>query len=169
VIDENSFRASLLPALEQVDRVVHELDLAPTAIDIITRKWSGGRKRVGVAGDTVLPLPRWTVVAEVSNREVAQSGGRFTMGDLRVGPIRPHFKGNACLIYNGGFTIDQLRPTVTDESTEIIYRARQEHGMGTGWSGDYYLVELTRDDPLEFYAVIRRLMETNNKVQPLDP
>lgn len=166
---EQSFREAILPVLDAVDRVVQELDLAPSAVDIITRKWSGGEIRVGHPGDTSLPLPRWTVVEEVSNREVAQSGARFEMGDLRVGPVRPRFEGQACMPYEGGFTVEQLNPPVTDESTEIIYRVRQEHGFGTGWSGDYALQALVRDDPFEFYLVLRRMMEPKDRIQPLGP
>jgi hypothetical protein len=165
---DQSFREALLPALDAIDRVVHELDLAPTAVDIVTRRWSGAELHQGTSGEETLHLPRWTIVEEISNHEVMQSGGRFEMGDLRVGPIRPKFEGSACMPYPGGFTVEELAPTAKDESTEIFYRVRQEHGLGTGWSGYYSLRALIRDDPLEFYLIIRRQMEPG-KEGPMAP
>lgn len=166
----SSFRLAILPALAAADQVMATLDLVPTVVSIITRKWSGGQREVGTPGDTILRLPNWLVVEEISNREVMQSGGRFEMGDIRVGPIRPRYTADSCEGpgHPGGYTVDQLRPTTTNESTEFIYRLAQAHQFGTGWSGDYWLVELTREDPLEFFLVIRRRLENENTIPALD-
>jgi hypothetical protein len=165
-----SFRASILASLSAADAVLLSLDLAPTVVSIITRRWSGGRPMTGTYGDSVLNLPRWLCVEEISNREVAQSGGTFVTGDLRIGPIRPSWNsGCSGISQSGGFTEEQLRPTVNDESVQIIYRMTQAHGLGTGWSGDYDVVELNRDEPLEFYLIVRRLMESQQTNLPLAP
>jgi hypothetical protein len=164
-----TFREAILPALSAVDSIVGMLDLAPTNLTIITRKWSSGTRREGTPGDDVLQIPSWTLIEEIGNREIAQSGGEFVMGDLRCGPIRPYFQGACCNGQPGGFTVEQLQPRVEEESTEVIYRVAQTHGLGTGWSGDYMLVALERQDPLEFFLVIRRRTKAQDRIPPLGP
>lgn len=163
----STFREAILPALSMVDSIIGSLDLAPTNLTIITRKWSSGTRREGTPGDEVLQIPSWTLIEEIGNREIAGSGGEYVMGDLRCGPVRPYFKGQCCDGKPGGFTVEQLQPVVEDESTEIIYRVAQTHGLGTGWSGDYSLVALEREDPLEFFLVIRRLVEAQDRIPPI--
>ena len=167
--ETGTFRSAILPALSAADAVIGMLDLAPTVVSIVTRRWSGPEIREGSYGDTVLRLPRWLVVEEISNREVMQSGGRFNIGDLKVGPIRPYFTDGGCSgpPHPGGFTASQLKPVIEDQTTEILYRCQQAHGLGTGWSGDYGLVELIREDPLEFFLVIRRHIKASNPIAPL--
>jgi hypothetical protein len=163
----STFREAILPTLSAVDSIIGALDLAPTNLTIITRRWSSGTRREGTPGDEVLQIPDWTLIEEIGNREVAQSGGEYVMGDLRCGPIRPYFKGECCNGKPGGFTVEQLQPRAEDESTEIIYRVAQTHGLGTGWEGDYSLVALERQDPLEFFLIIRRSLEAQDPIPPI--
>ncbi len=167
-----TFRNAVLPGLSAADAVMATLDLAPYSVSIITRRWSGGRPKSGTPGDTVLQLPPWIVCKEVTEDQVRQSGGRFEIGDLWVGPIRPYFTGPSCNGVPGapgGFTQEQLNPIIEagDESTEIIYRVRQTHGLGSGTNGDYDLHRLHADDPLEYMLLLRRHHQTRDPVTPL--
>jgi hypothetical protein len=153
------FRESILPGLEAADRVTAILDLAPVQAAVVTRKWSRGQMKRGTPGETEVRLPEWITVKAMSVREIAQSGGRFEVGDLKLGPLRPKFG-------YGGFTLEELDPSVSDgyddESTEYFYRVRQTHREGAGYSGHYHLIEIRRDDPLEMWAIVRRHLEPSD-------
>jgi len=159
-----TLREQLLPALSAVDAILADLDLAPMQVEVVTRRWSGGRRRVGTPGETVTKLPRWVVVREVTTREVASSGGRFEMGDLKVGPIRPYFTEESCdgSVRPGGFTARELDPRVQAEGTEVVYRITPTHSMGTGDGGNYKLVHLHDDDPLAFFLIVRRTIDPSD-------
>ena len=165
-----TFRNAVLPALSAADAVVGMLDLAPIRISVITRQWAGGRRGVGPSGDTVLQLPNWIVVQEITEQEVEQSGGRFETGDIRVGPIRPYFTTVSCNGVPGtpgGFTSEQLVPKQPTEATDVFYRAQQAHGLGTGLNGDYSLYRFHTDDPLAFYMVLRRHNRATDPIAPI--
>jgi hypothetical protein len=163
-----TFREAILPGLDSADRVVGMLDLAPSVVTIVTRMWSGGKRNEGNPGDTFLQLPQWTIVRELGNREVMDSGGDYVLGDLRVGPIRPTFQ-SPCGGTTGGFTIEQLQPPCQSDSTEVFYNVVQAHGLGTGWSGDYNLVELNRDDPFQFILILHRRTNPNEPLPAIGP
>src|ERR1022692_3422470 len=104
----STFREAILPALSSINGMINALDLAPTDLKIVTRKWSSGTRHEGTFGDEYLQIPAGTMVEEIGNREIAGSGGDYVMGDLRCGPIYPYFKGQCCDGKPGGFTVEQL-------------------------------------------------------------
>jgi hypothetical protein len=102
--------------------------------------------------DTSLVLPTIYRVRQVTTREVASSGGRYEMGDMRVGPVTPAFTRDDGS--TGGFTEAQLKPDPTDEATETIYQLTGAHG------GDYALVAVESTRAFSWYLVLRRRVTT---------
>jgi hypothetical protein len=101
---------------------------------------------------TSLVLPVIYRVRQVTTREVTSSGGRYEMGDVRVGPITPEFirdDGST-----GGFTERQLKPEATDDATEIIYVLSGAH------AGEYALVALESTRAFSWFVVLRRRVTT---------
>jgi hypothetical protein len=168
-----SFRTAVLPALDVIDSIAGPsiLDIRPTTINVVTRIWHQGIKGKGgpqgftdtggQLGTPPLALPPYVRIRHMSMREVAQSGGRYEVGDVKVGPIRPpftKFDGTA-----GGFTEAQLNPTVPNNGTEIIYRLTPKDPMlqtTTGIFGDYQLREFKRDMSMRFMLVLVRRATT---------
>lgn len=155
-------RNALLFAVDQCRHILGPsvMDLRPTSVQIITRAWDDpGRSINSTSADTVtLSLPNYTKVRHVSQREVAQSGGLYELGDLIVGPITPQFVSPIDGT-TGGFTEAQLAPVVTDPATEILYRVTQQSGA-TGINGDYARKDFKRDKTLRFMIVIGRKFTT---------
>jgi hypothetical protein len=158
------FRQAVLASLSAVDAIDGQLDLAPHAIFVVTRKWSGS---VGTRPVTELapfplqgPIPGrqdapFLKVTRVSSKFVHDSGGRFTESDIKVGPIRPYFL-NPLTGAPGGFQQEELDPPVLDDATEVLYRLRQVNVAGTGTNGDFDLLHLDETDPLAYILILRR-------------
>ncbi len=135
------------------------LDIRPTRIDIVTRTWAGPRRGAnpGQYTDAVTSLPTYTKARHVTQREIAQSGGRYEEGDVIVGPITPAYAATQ-FQPAGGFTEQQLAPRAS-QGVEIIYRLTLQAGA-SGIAGEYELVELRRDKALHFDLVLTRKRTT---------
>lgn len=167
-----TFRQSVLAALSAADAVDTILDLAPSDIHVVTRKWSG---TVGTRPFTDIstfalqgPLPARQdgpklKVRHLSARFVAQSGGRYEMGDLMVGPIRPYFT-NPLTSVPGGFMVRELDPPNTDDATEVFWRVKQVNQAGSGVTGDYRVIHIDETDALFYKVVIRRLIHPGDSI-----
>ena len=165
------FRESILPGLEAADRVTAILDLAPVQAAVVTRKWSRGQMKRGTPGETEVRLPEWITVKAMSVREIAQSGGRFEVGDLKLGPLRPKFG-------YGGFTLEELDPSVSDgyddESAEYFYRVRQTHREGAAGAEwillDFgsFIVHVFTERARHYYA-LERLWRTARRTDFTEP
>lgn len=160
-------RAPLLPVLDRVRQVLGPgtsklpgLDLRPTSVTIIQQVWSNGQ--VGDGTPTVvstLTLSAGALVRQVSEREVADSGGRLEVGDVSVERLTPAYGPSPIAPKGGGYAEAQLDPPVTDEGVENVYRLALQSGA-SGVAGDYRLVSFKRDDPLEYKLVLRRRATT---------
>lgn len=133
----------------------NDLDLRPTTVTIITRRWSGGARGEGYSTDlTTLTLPNYTKVRhEKPPNEITGSGGSYEVGNITVGPITPRFvdsQGSA-----RGFTEADLAPLVTDQAVETIYRVAGQV-TGGGINGDYTRVDLQRDRRLRYMLLLVR-------------
>ena len=149
-----TFRTALLPALAAVDTIRGQLDLAPTTVTIMLRTWSGGLRGRGQSSDATLAVLPPVEIRPISEKEVASSGGRFESGDVRVGPIRPTYtnpNGSP-----GGFTQAMLDPAVARNGVDAIYRLTQTDTTGSGIAGDYQLITMHNEDPIEMTLVLRR-------------
>lgn len=133
----------------------------PSALDVIadqltirTRTWTGGttgRIGDGTPNDVDLIIPQIYKIQQVSTREIAGSGGRYEVGDIKVGPITPAYSIGG---KSGGFTVLQLNPTVTNDLTEIIYIIAGTH------SGEYQLLEERSWRRYRYELVLRRRRST---------
>lgn len=115
-----------------------------TSVTIRTRTYAGGRR--GSDGpktdvDVVLtPAPK---VREVSQRDITGSAGRYTVGDVKVGPITPSYP-------TGGYTEAQLAPTSSSSGVEVFYV------LEGGVTGEYSRVDLSSDRSHSWFLVLRR-------------
>jgi hypothetical protein len=122
------------------------LDVWINTLSIITRTWPG-KPGEGTPTDSVLTLTPNPELREVSAREVASSGGRYKDGDIVAENITPAHVG-------GGYTPEQLKPTVAAPTGQIIYRI-------TGpLAGDYRLANLNVEDPFEYVLTLTRTNTT---------
>lgn len=124
------------------------IDIYTTSVTIRTRTWTGGRIRTeqGKFDEDVVitPTPK---VREISQREIAGSGGRYEAGDVKVGPLTP---ANSA----GGYTAAQLAPTASANGIEIIYV------LSGGITGEYMRVDLATDKPFTYTLILRRKRST---------
>lgn len=129
------------------------IDIRPNSISVVVRTWSSGKIGSGTPTDStplvLTPVPK---VREVSTREVASSGGRFEMGDLRVGPITPSYTGPPA----GGYTTAQVAPEVAPDldGVEVLY-------LVTGPdAGEYRRISINTDFALHYTLTLRRSNRT---------
>lgn len=119
-------------------------DIATSQLKIVQREWTNGRRGDGEVIETVLTtLPQKYRIRSLSSKEVASSGARYEMEDVRVEHVTPAYSG-------GGFTPEQLRPA-GGEGCEIVYV------LTGGIAGDYQLIELNTDRPFSITMVLRRV------------
>ncbi len=93
-----------------------------TQVTIQVRRWTEGRLGAGdfvVLSNTV--LPKRSPVRQLSQREVASSGGVYQEGDVMVEDISPPYTSHG----GGGFSAEQLDPSTTlpkpNNDIEILY------------------------------------------------
>src|SRR5712691_10255736 len=92
-----SVRTALLPVVDRLRslRGPSHFDIQTIKLSIVKRVWSGGRRGLGTLTQTTLiDVLQQYKIRHVSAREVAGSGGRYEMEDLKVGPITPKFTGD---------------------------------------------------------------------------
>lgn len=129
-----SLRTSLLPVVHAIRAIAGPtaLDQRPNSLALIQRVWSGGRKGQGTPTDTTLiTFPGYLPIHQLSEKDVAASGGRYKDSDIAVSRIVPYDATSGV-----GYTGAQLDPTVNSDGTEFIY-------VVTGpLAGEYSLVEI---------------------------
>ena len=143
-----SLRTALLPIVDACRAIAGStgLDIRTTQLTIRTRTWSGGRAGVGTPTDVDLVLPQRYKVVQLSAKEVASSGGRYQMEDVRVGPITPAQGGV-------GYTIAQLTPD-GDAGVEILYM------LSGAVLGEHALVQSQTQRPFRYELILRRRRRT---------
>jgi hypothetical protein len=152
-----SLRTRMLPVFDRLRALTgpSRFDIRPTSLSVVTRRWTSGA--VGVEpddpastayADTRLDLPAVYKVRQVSTREIASSGGRYEVGDVKVGPITPAYTnadGSP-----GGVSEAQLKPAPIDGATEIVYQLVGAH------AGEYALLGLVSTGPFGWWVVLGR-------------
>ena len=144
-----SLRTRLIPLVERCRAITgsERLDQRPSRLTIRTRTWSGGRTGDGTATDSDLELPQHYKIKELSVREIASSGGRFEIGDLRVVvTTRDDYTDT-------GYATAQLAPEVS-KGTEVIYL------LSGQIEGEYSRIALTSDRPYRRELVLRSTRRT---------
>jgi hypothetical protein len=133
-------------------------EAALTAVDwyrtvqvvIQAKTWDGYAMGQGTGtpvNTTISPKPK---VRQVTAREVAASGGLFTLEDLKVGPITPDYD---CSGDTGGYTPAQLDPE-GGPKTEILY-------LLTGdVDGTYRLIRSDYTHPTGYFLYLRLAART---------
>lgn len=133
-----TLRENLLKVMQDVARQKPvDLGFRPYTFTIITRTWPAKVGEPGTEEDVPLVIEPTPKIRDITAQEVASSGGRFTTGMIRVGPITPYYAGPPAV----GFTEAQLSPRSTSRDggkVEYLYRV-------SGYrEGDYELVEFTK-------------------------
>jgi hypothetical protein len=156
-----SLRTRVLPVFDRLRALAGptHFDLRTTSVAIVSRTWAGGFKDAdpplpggAASSDTVLSLLPIYEVRQLTTREVSGSGGRYEFGDVKVGPVTPSFVARDGT--PGGVTESDLKPDVTTDAVEIIYRLVGAHG------GEYALVSLDSTKPFGYEIVLRRRATT---------
>src|SRR6266487_3736295 len=107
-------------------------DIRPTQLTIRTRTYLGGRRGGQSAYmDTDFVLPSQYKVQQVKTNEISSSGGKYEMGDIKVGPITPRGVSK-------GFTIEELQPKPSSDGVDLIYILSGSDGH----AGEYSRIEL---------------------------
>lgn len=157
-----SVRTTLLAALDYIRTTIPgptSFDVRPTSVSIQQWVWSNGLRGSGARTVVqVATLPAGTKVRHVTQREIANSGGRYESGDVRVGPITPTYAATGALPA-GGFTEQQLDPPVAAQGVENVYVLALQAGA-SGISGEYQLLQLERDRALHMSLVLRKRRTT---------
>jgi hypothetical protein len=158
-----------LTALDIVRGVPNLLGLRPTAVTVETRTWSGGQINRGAMtvtsrvqlcpanpmGDQTTVAPYYRV-KHVSERMIANSGGRYEQGSVVVGPVTPYFTRPDGT--TGGFTEDQLNPKIYEQGIQLVYVLT---AVGTtGITGEYSLVDIQRDAAMHYVVYANRMRTT---------
>lgn len=143
-----SLRTDLLPVVDELRALAGPsgFDVRPVRVTIRTRVWSGGRAGLGTPTDTDLVLPQIYKVRELKSQEVAGSGGRYELGDVKVGPITPAYTG-------GGYSRAQLAPEGAN-GTEVAYL------LSGAMAGEYNRISVETDRAFGYYLVLRRSRRT---------
>jgi hypothetical protein len=105
--------------------------------------------------DSDLVLPMNYRIRQLDQREIAQSGGTYENGDIIVEHITP-FDGVSV-----GYTVQQLKPTVTSNAVEVIYLITTDDPAG-GHTGQYRLRELRSWKAFSFDLVLYRRQDQPN-------
>lgn len=126
-------------------------DIRASQLVIRQRTWASGfRGGDGGFTDVDLPITQIYHFRQLTTREIAGSGGRYEMGDLKIGPITPTFSS----MTTGGFSEAQLKPTVGTNGVENIFLITGQH------AGEYDIIELQSTKAFSFFVVIRRRRTT---------
>ena len=115
------------------------------SVVIRTRTWTGYAMGIAPKTDsdtTITVKPR---VRQVTAREVAASGGLFTLEDVRVGPITPDY---TCGTDTGGHLADDLDPE-GDPKVEILYL------LSGDIEGTYRLIRSDFTKPMGYFLWLR--------------
>lgn len=150
-----TFAPAVLPALDVVRGVRGLLGLSNYTVKVVTKAWSGARPGIGVVTVTTTQLlvglgqnPRVTVI---SSNDVVASAGKYSAGDLRVGPMTPAYAG-------GGVADGVINPTIgiVEQVTWLV------EGPGTAIGGDQYdrIADEMPGSPLERFVVLRKTGST---------
>ncbi len=148
-----SLRSAMLKVANTIRGIPSKasIDVYTTAVTVRVRTWAGGRIEAdgGYSDSDTVITPR-PYVRELTQREIAGSGGRYTAGDVRVDGITPFHAGNAGI----GYTEAQIAPVATTNGVEILYV------LSGAIAGEYMRIDLATDDPIEFVLVLRRKRAT---------
>lgn len=142
-----NLRTSLLPVMQAARGIIDDLGFRTSDVVIRTRTWIGPRSVDGAYNDEELalrnPRPR---VRTLSTREIAASGGKYELGDLRIDKLTPHYAGPPA----GGYTPAQLDPPVSSDDVEVRYV------VSGAFAGEYAIESGNFDRALGYSIVIKR-------------
>ena len=143
-------------------------DIRPTTITIQVRTYASGFRSVagGYTLASSLALDPSIRVRHVSTREIADSGGRYSEDDVKVGPITPPYTDPSSGV-SGGYSAAQIDPApsvaqnaTTHQGTDVVYVLKTENASDVGIAGEYSLHEMHVDRQFKIVAVLRRRKTT---------
>ena len=131
----STLRDDLIPVFDEGRQIVDDLGLRQQTVVVRTRVWDGGEVGLGTATDTDLTLSPTPKVTRLSLRVVAGSGGKYQMGDRRVGKI------------SATYTAEQLGGGSVAAGTELLWLIDGE---------PHTLVETPEEKNFEWRCIVRR-------------
>ena len=164
------FRDQFLPLVDLIGQGLpnmfglRQFDLSLTLVS-----WSGTRPGLGTKTLTTYPItvnqaqagndrPK---VEQVSTRDIIASGGLYSQGDYRIGPLTPSYLGP------DGYTVLGTLPNHIEQAVQSnpqeIFINMQGPGMSDPVAGDWFkLVEANFTKNFRYEIVIRK-----NAVKPI--
>lgn len=159
----SKLRDNLLPVFDKVARgIPNKLGLRQYDVSLRTISWSGSRPGVGTKTITDVHFsvnqgkagndrPKVTLV---STREIVASGGRYTEGDFRIGPMTPQYTDSQGRTF--GTTPDDFQLAIKNSPTEIFFNLKGP-GMSDQVGGDWFeLVETDFTKNFGYTIVVRK-------------
>lgn len=134
-----TLREDLLGIADDIRAIPAELDERQTTVTI---------RRTYAFGDDPIPNPDLTLspppkVRQVTTAEIIGANGRFVDGDVRVGPITPHYEG-------GGYTREELAPTPAGNEQLTVYV------LAGQISGEYTRIHIDTSRNHAWFLTLRR-------------
>lgn len=160
-------RDSLLPVFDTVARgIPNILGLRQYDVSLRIVRWSGARPGLGTK--TVINHPitvnqnqtgnNRPKVVLVSTRELIASGGKYTDGDYRIGPLTPQYTDINGDTY--GTLPSDIEQAVRDNPQEIFFNMKGP-GMSDQVNGDWFkMVEANFSRNFGYTIVIRKTGQT---------
>lgn len=142
-------RDALTAVVDQVRRSILP-PLRTTAVSVRTRTWSGAIVGDGTSSDSDAALPSYVKVRELTQAEVASSGGKFEMGDIKIGPMTPPYTSSG----GGGVPLSVIDPDANAPNVETLYV------LSGRINGLYRRRNDTRSRPFRTEIIARRVHQT---------
>ena len=159
----SKLRDKLLPVFDKVARgIPNKLGLRQYDVSLRVVSWSGSRPGMGTKtiNDTAITVNQGQVgndrpkVTLLSTRDIVASGGRYTDGDFRIGPLTPQYTDSQGRTF--GTLPDELEIAIRNSPTEIFFNLKGP-GMSDQVGGDWFkLVESDFTKNFGYTIVVRK-------------
>lgn len=146
-------RSETLAAINKARSVISDYGFRRYTVDIVTRTWTGYKVGEGTSSESVVALSPRPRVRNMSQAEIASSGGTFREGDMVLDQITPYFNDATC--GTGGYTASQLRPSTNLSNVETFFRLTGDEGVIQA-----QLVRADFDNPVTYKLILRRTRVT---------
>lgn len=140
-------------------------DLRRYSVEVVVRSWGDGvlpGTHGATMDETITPLEvgdgKRPKVAQLTQKEVVASGGRYQDQDLRIGPLTPSWTTGE------GTLISDFDPPITEHGMQILFRLK---GPGLPVDGSFYR-KVGQEVTSNFrYSVVVRKIGVDEIAQPV--
>lgn len=146
-----SLRTSLLSRIDRIRGIPGQLGLRQYSVMVRVRTWSGARVGLGTKTDTDTYVytgagTQNVKVSQLTTKDIVSSGGLYSDGDYKVGPMTPLNLGT-------GVDLATVDPATSSSPTEVFFKI-----VGPGFPAAGQWCERISDDTtpnFHHYIVLR--------------